>query len=102
MRAPSGEEYWNVGAYKEIIVPERIVSVMHFSDKDGSVLPASHYFGPSDFPNEMIDMVTFEVLDNIKTKLTLSRNHSADLANKFGEIQGWNPSLDRFTEALER
>jgi len=42
MRAPDGTEYWNVGTYKEIVVPERIVSVMHFSDKDANTLPASH------------------------------------------------------------
>src|SRR5271170_3279904 len=92
MRAPSGEEYWNVGTYKEIVVPEKIVSVMHFSDKDGNVLPASHHFGKSDFPDEMIDVVTFEIMDGTKTKLTLCRNHSEELANKFGEIQGWNQS----------
>lgn len=100
MRAPSGEEYWNAGSYKEIVVPEKIVSIMHFSDKDGNILPAAHYFGKSGFPDEMIDVVTFEALGGNKTKLTLCRNHSEELANQFGEIQGWNQSLDRFANAV--
>lgn len=76
------------------------MSVMYFSDKDGNILSASHHFGKSDFPDEMIDVVTFEIFDGNKTKLTLCRNHSEDLANKFGEIQGWNQSLDRFAKIL--
>jgi uncharacterized protein YndB with AHSA1/START domain len=102
MQAPSGEKYWNVGNYKEIIVPEKIVSVMQFSDEEGNVRPASYHFGETDFPDEMIDVVTFEALSGGKTKLTLCRNHSEELANKFGEIQGWNGSLDRFAKAVEK
>ncbi len=100
MRAPDGREYWNVGTYKEIVIPERIVSVMYFSDKDANILPASTYFANTDFPNEMVDVVTFEVVAAGKTKLTLCRNHSEELANKFGEIQGWNQSLDRFAKVV--
>ena len=101
MRSPDGKEYWNVGTYKEIIVPERIVSIMQFSDKDANILPASHHFGKTDFPDEMIDIVTFEIYQGEKTKLTFCRNHSMELANKFGEIQGWNQSLDKFASAVE-
>ena len=100
MRAPNGEEYWNKGVYKEIIVPERIVSVMQFSDPDGNTVPASYHFNTTDFPSEMTDVVTFEVLGQNKTKLTLCRNHSEEIANKYGEIQGWNQSLDRFAASL--
>ncbi len=102
MRSPNGAEYWNIGTYKEIVVPERIVTIMHFSDKDANILPSSHHFGESDFPNEMIDIVTFEKLEGVKTKLTLCRNHSIDLANKFGEVQGWNSSLDKFATVVEK
>ena len=101
MRAPNGEEYWNKGVYKEIVVPERIVSVMRFCDPNGNLVPASYHFGPTDFPSEMIDVVTFEVQGQNKTKLTLCRNHSEEIANKYGEIQGWSQSLDRFAEALK-
>jgi len=49
----------------------------------------------------MIDIVTFETHDGDKTKLILCRNHSLELANKFGEIQGWNQSLDKFAKVVE-
>lgn len=102
MQAPSGEKYWNVGTYREIVVPEKIVSSIRFSDEEGNARPASYYFGETDCPDEMIDVVTFESLDDGKTRLTLCRNHSEELANKLGEIQGWNGSLDRFAEVVER
>jgi uncharacterized protein YndB with AHSA1/START domain len=102
MQAPNGLEYWNVGIYKEIVVPEKIVSHMYFSDQDGNRLPASFHFGQSDFPDEMIDIVTFEVHDGDKTKLTLRRNHSIELATKFGEIQGWTQSLDKFEAVISQ
>jgi uncharacterized protein YndB with AHSA1/START domain len=102
MQAPDGQKYWNVGTYKEIVVPERIVSVMHFSDETGKILPASHHFGKTDFPDEMVDVVTFEVEAGEQTKLTLCRNHSEELARKFGELEGWRTSLDRFAAVVER
>jgi uncharacterized protein YndB with AHSA1/START domain len=102
MRSPDGKDYWNVGVYNEIIVPEKIVSTMHFADKDGSIVPSSYYFESSEFPSEMVDVITFEIYGKVKTKLTLCRNHSSDLANKFGEIQGWNQSLDKFSSVVEK
>lgn len=100
MRAPNGDEYWNKGTYREIVVPEKIVSVMYFSDKGGNILPSSHHFGTTDFPSEMVDTVTFEVHEKDKTKLTLTRNHSEEIAKRHGEIIGWNQSLDRLAKAL--
>jgi uncharacterized protein YndB with AHSA1/START domain len=101
MRSPDGKDFWNVGTYNEIIVPEKIVMTMHFADKDGNIVPSSYYFENSDFPSEMIDIITFDIYEHEKTKLTLCRNHSADIANKFGEIQGWNQSLDKFAKVVE-
>src|ERR1700722_18659532 len=58
-----GMEHWVVGEYREIVKPSKIVSVMYFSDKDGSKLSPSDVFGPkadAGFPYETIDIVTFE------------------------------------------
>ncbi len=101
MRAPDGKDYWNVGEYTEIVVPEKIGSKMYFSDKDGTIRPASDYFGESNFPNEMIDLVTFESRGDDCTTLTLCRNHSEEIAEQFGELEGWNQSLDRFEKVLD-
>jgi uncharacterized protein YndB with AHSA1/START domain len=100
MRGPDGKDYWNKGVYQEIVVPERIVSVMYFSDSDGNVRkPTDYGIGP-DFPTEMHDVVTFEIHDRERTKLTLHRRTPLAVSKRYGEDQGWNQSLDRFAEAL--
>jgi len=100
MRSPEGKEYWNVGEYREICSPTKIVSVMYFSDKNGNRLKPSDYGFSSDFPDEMIDVVTFEAIGSDKTKLTLQRNHPVALAKRYGEDQGWNQSLDKLVKVL--
>jgi uncharacterized protein YndB with AHSA1/START domain len=102
MRAPDGKEYWNGGVYKEIIVPEKIIQTMYFSNKDGNKVPSSQYFGSDEYPSETTDVVTFEVYEKNKTKLTLLRDHSEAIAKKFGEIEGWSQSLDRFEKILQK
>jgi uncharacterized protein YndB with AHSA1/START domain len=101
MRSPAGTDYWNKGQYREIIVPERIVSVMHFSDAQGNFKsPADHGLG-ADFPLEMLDVVTFEIMDADTTLLTLRRNHTLSRARQYGEDQGWAESLERLARAVE-
>jgi uncharacterized protein YndB with AHSA1/START domain len=102
MRSPAGKDFWNKGEYREIIVPERIVSVMHFSDAQGNFkTPADHGLG-ADFPLEMLDVVTFEIVDADTTLLTLRRNHTLSRARQYGEDQGWAESLERFARAVEQ
>jgi uncharacterized protein YndB with AHSA1/START domain len=102
MRAPDGQEYWTKGVYREIVAPERIVSTMYFSDRDGNVVdPARYGLGP-DFPSEMLDTVTFDALDGNRTRLTLRRNTPLSVSKRYMEDQGWNQSLDRFAAELAR
>jgi uncharacterized protein YndB with AHSA1/START domain len=100
MRSPDGKEYWNTGSYRAIVVPEKIVSTMYFSDSEGNILKPRDYGFADDFPIETIDVVTFNVLGRNKTNLTLRRNHSQSVAMRYGERQGWNESLDRFAKEL--
>ena len=102
MRSPDGKDYWNKGEYREIIVPERIVSVMHFSDAQGNFKTPADYGMAADFPLEMLDVVTFEIMDADKTLLTLRRNHTLSQARHYGEDEGWAESLERFARAVEQ
>jgi len=36
MKAPNGQEFWNAGEYHEIVLHEKIVSSMYFSDSEGN------------------------------------------------------------------
>jgi uncharacterized protein YndB with AHSA1/START domain len=100
MCSPEGKDYWSKGVYREIVVPEKIVSTMYFSDKEGNFIePAQYGFGP-EFPSETLDIVTFAVHDGNQTKVTLQRNHPESLAIRYREVEGWSQSMDRFAEEL--
>ncbi|HEX4342174.1 MAG TPA: SRPBCC domain-containing protein [Verrucomicrobiae bacterium] len=102
MRAPDGNEYWNVGVLREITAPEKIVWVMYFSDKDGHIRKPTDYGMGADFPSELHDAITFDVHEGKRTKLTLRRNTPVSVSKKYGEGMGWNQSLDRFAVELAR
>jgi uncharacterized protein YndB with AHSA1/START domain len=100
MRSPQGSDYWNKGTYLEIVPLEKIVTVMYFSDRDGKRLEPTAYGLGADFPSEMRDVITFQPHGAASTKLVLHRGHSLEIAKRFGELEGWNQSLDRFAAAL--
>jgi uncharacterized protein YndB with AHSA1/START domain len=102
MRSPDGQEYWNKGVYQEIKAPERIVSTIYFSDREGNyVEPGKAHPGFQDFPHENIDVVTFENLEGGKTRFTLHRDFDIEAAKRYGMDQGWSQSLDKFAECLK-
>jgi len=102
MRGPDGKDFWTKGFFHEIIVPEKIVCTMFFSDKDGNMrTPADCGLGP-DFPTEMLDTVTFDKVAGNKTKLTLRRATPLSISKKYMEDQGWNSSLDKVAAEVAR
>jgi uncharacterized protein YndB with AHSA1/START domain len=100
MRAPDGREFWNKGVFHEILIPERIVSTMHFSDAQGNFLTPAQAGHDAEFPTEMLDTVTFDAQEDGRTRLVLTRDHALPLAQKFGADAGWRGSLDKFAAAL--
>jgi uncharacterized protein YndB with AHSA1/START domain len=99
MRSPEGKEFWSTGVYQEIVPPERLVMTDSFADKDGNVVPASHYGMGDDFPLELQITLTFEEQDG-KTKMTL--RHVGFPAGQMKEMAGagWNESFDKLAESL--
>ncbi|MGC1290591.1 MAG: SRPBCC domain-containing protein, partial [Candidatus Acidiferrales bacterium] len=43
MRTPDGQEFWNGGEYHEIILHEKIVFSMYFSDANGNKVEPAQY-----------------------------------------------------------
>src|SRR5450432_2045024 len=74
MRAPDGQEFWNGGEYHEIILHEKIVSSLYFSDPDGNKVDAAHYGIEHEAVADAHDVITFEDLGNGQTKLTFIGN----------------------------
>jgi hypothetical protein len=82
------------------LVPEKIVPAMYLSDASGNLVAPSEYGLGPDFPSEMLDIVTFDIHEGDKTKLTLRRNHATSIAKRYQEDQGWSQSLDRLAEII--
>ena len=92
-----GNEYPAVGVFREIVVPERIVT----SDEFGEEL--IDQAAPGDFPTGIMLTVSFEDLDD-KTKVTLTYVHRSveDRVKHetMGVVAGWNSSLDKLVVYL--
>jgi uncharacterized protein YndB with AHSA1/START domain len=101
MRSPEGRDYWGIGVYREIVVPERIVYTDAFADAEGNAVPPSHYGMSSSHPAETLVTLTFEEQDG-KTKLTLRHGIPETVTERDGTQQGWNELLDRLAEELAK
>ncbi len=66
MRSPDGHESWGKWIYREIVAPERLVTVVSFTDAEGNLL--RHPMSPT-WPLEMLHTMTLSERDG-KTTLT--------------------------------
>ena len=100
MRSPEGQDFWTTGVYREIVPLERIVYTDSFADREGNVVPATHYGMSADFPLELLLTVTFEEQGG-KTKMTL--RHVGIPAGEMSDLTaaGWNESFDKLSESLK-
>jgi len=94
MRGPNGEESWGRAVYREIVEPERIVSVDAFSDAEGNVVAGM----PA-----MVITLTFEEHDG-KTTLTNRAQFTTvadvEAALAMGMMQGLTETWDRLDAYL--
>ena len=100
MRSPDGKDYWGTGVYREIVPREKLVKTDSFADKDGNVVPATHYGMSADIPLEMLVTVTFEDLKG-KTRLTLTHAGLPSGPDREGANQGWGESFDKLAAFVE-
>jgi uncharacterized protein YndB with AHSA1/START domain len=100
MRAPNGQDFYNAGFYREIVPLERLVYSDSFADPEGNIVPASHYGMPSDFPEDLIVILTFEDLDG-KTKMTMRHEGLPPGPMTDATAAGWNESFDKLAETLK-
>jgi len=67
LRMPDGGEMWGKFVYREIVPPERLVHIIHFSDPEGGV--ARHPMSPT-WPLKWLSTITLEAQGD-KTLLTV-------------------------------
>src|ERR1700730_3444955 len=70
MRTPDGQEGWNAGEYHEIVLHEKIVYSMYFSDSKGNKVEPEEYGIEHEVIDDAHDVVIFEDYGNGQTKLT--------------------------------
>jgi len=99
MRSPDGRDFFNSGVFREIVEPERIVLTESIADADGTVVPASHYGLPGDWPAEVVMTVTLEERDG-KTAMTVREEGIPKEMRGPGEA-GLKESVDKLAEYLE-
>jgi uncharacterized protein YndB with AHSA1/START domain len=101
---PGGEiqDFWTVGIFKEIIPMKKLVYTDNFADKDGNIIKASDYGLAGEWPEVSEVTVTFEDMDNTKTKMTL--RHIGLPSGTMSEMTGvgWNQSFDKMVKSLAK
>jgi uncharacterized protein YndB with AHSA1/START domain len=68
MRSPDGHEMWGKWVYREILPPERLVSVVSFTDENGNLM--RHPMSPT-WPLEVLNTMTLSEQDG-QTSMTVS------------------------------
>jgi uncharacterized protein YndB with AHSA1/START domain len=95
MKAPDGQEGWNVVEYHEIVLHEKIVSSMYFSDSTGNKIDPAQLGIEHEAIEGAYDVTIFEDLGNGQTRLTHIGNEPMESAKNSGQLEGWNQILDK-------
>jgi uncharacterized protein YndB with AHSA1/START domain len=95
MRAPDGQEFWNGGEYHEIVLHEKIVSSMYFSDSKGNKVEPAQLGIEHEAIDGAHDVILFEDLGNGQTKLTFIGNETMQNAVNSGQLEGTKQILDK-------
>lgn len=103
MRAPTaqgGQDLYSVGTYQTIEPYERLEFTQSFSDAEGNVQPAAA-FGMPDMPDEVQTVVTFEALDDGRTRMTITQ-HEQPVDRMFDfAVAGWEQSFEKMAQSLD-
>ncbi len=100
MRAPDGQELWTGGEYHEIVLHEKIVASMYFSDAQGNKVDPGQYGIEHEAVENTSDVILFEDLGDGRTKLTFIGNETMESATQSGQVEGMNQSLDKFAAVV--
>ena len=95
MKAPDGQEFWNAVEYHEIVLHEKIVSSMYFSDPEGNKIDPAQLGIEHEAIDGAYDVTLFEDLGNGQTKLTHIGNEPMESAKNSGQMEGWIQILDK-------
>ena len=99
IQTPSFGDCWCVGAYREIVRPERIVFTMATADGAGNEIDPVKAGHDPRWPRETLVSVTLADVRGA-TRLRLEQNVLESLAKQTGAHPGWLQMLDRLAEQI--
>ncbi len=99
MKTPDGYEGWNAIEYHEIVLHEKIVSTMYFSDSEGNKIDPEQ-LGMEQAIDGAYDVTLFEDLGNGQTKITQIGNESLESAKNSGQFEGWIEILEKLAAVV--
>ncbi len=100
MRAPDGQEGWNGGQYHQIVLHEKIVFSLYFSDPQGNKVDPAQYGIEHEAIPDACDVIIFEDFGTGQTKLTFIGNETMENAINSGQVAGMNQTLDKFAAVV--
>jgi uncharacterized protein YndB with AHSA1/START domain len=100
MKTPDGQECWNAVEYHEIVLHEKIVSSMYFSDSKGNKIEPEELGLQDEAIDGAYDVTLFEDLGNGQTRLTLVGNEPMGSAKESGQFEGWVETLDKIAAVV--
>jgi uncharacterized protein YndB with AHSA1/START domain len=100
MKAPDGQEFWNAIEYHEIVLNEKIVSLMYFSDAEGNKVDPAQLGIEHEAIEGAYDVTLFEDIGNGQTKLTFIGNEPMESAKDSGQMEGWNQILEKIAAVI--
>jgi uncharacterized protein YndB with AHSA1/START domain len=107
LKAPDGSVMWGRWVFREIVAPERLVSLSAFSDEKGGL--ARPPWG-GDWPPEILSVVRFADKGGGRTEVTVAwvpetgteADRAAFVAGFDSMRQGWGGTFDQFAAYLAR
>jgi uncharacterized protein YndB with AHSA1/START domain len=100
MRTPDGHVGWNAGEYHEIVLHEKIVYSMYFSDSKGNKVEPEEYGIEHEAIDDAHDVVIFEDFGNGQTKLTFIGSEPMESAKNSGQLEGWVETLEKLAAVV--
>jgi uncharacterized protein YndB with AHSA1/START domain len=101
MKMPDGQEFWNAVEYHEIVLHEKIVSSMYFSDSKGNKIEPEELGNEHEAIDGAYDVTLFEDLGNGQMRLTHIGNEPMESAKDSGQFEGWVETLDKIAAVVE-
>ena len=101
------KDFYSAGIYKEIVPHRKLVVTDYFSDKHGKKIDPSTVGMSSDMPEEMEATVKFVEISENKTNILIiypkpESQEEIEVLEKSGMVEGWNSSLNKLEELLEK